>query len=60
MPATAGTVRFAAVRKTPGAYSAVFVMLGEYLPGEVQFSKHHGRRPVFGRERISLGDVNGH
>jgi hypothetical protein len=48
------------VRETPGAYSAVFVMLGEYLSGKVQFSKHHGGRPVFGSERMLCSGVSGH
>jgi hypothetical protein len=60
VPVTAGTVRFTAVRETPGAYSTVFVMLYEYLSGEVQLSKHHGRRPVFGGEWMLCGGVNGH
>jgi hypothetical protein len=60
VPDTAGAVRFQAVRETPGAYSAVFVMLGEYLSGKFQLSKHHGGGPIFGSERMLCGDVNGH
>jgi hypothetical protein len=35
-------------------------MLGEYLPGKIQLSKHHGRRPIFVSERMLFGDVNSH
>jgi hypothetical protein len=48
------------VRETPGAHSTVFVMLYEYLLGKVPLSKHHGGRPVFGRERMLCSDVNSH
>jgi hypothetical protein len=35
-------------------------MLYEYFPGKIQFSKHHGRRPIFGREPMLCSGVNGH
>ena len=60
MPAKADSSRLQAVRETPGAHSTVFVMLYEYLSGKVPLSKHHGRRPIFGSERMLCGDVNSH
>jgi hypothetical protein len=35
-------------------------MIGEYLSGEVQLSKHHGGGPIFGSERMLCSGVNGH